>query len=294
MLLRPSHFSAVRLNWNDKAASLREIAAELNVGIDTLVFLDDNPAERQRIRVALPEVTVLELPDEPLGYARVVRECPLFERLALSAEDGARASYYTDQRSREQLQAASGSLEDFYRSLEQKVEIVPLAPSTLARAAQLTSKTNQFNLTTRRRSEVQMAEFAAAPGCEVWTVRVTDRFGDNGLVGLAMTRRNGTACEIESFLMSCRVIGRTVETAVLSFLLDRARAQGAERLEGWFVPTDKNAPAEPFYRSHGFRLSGERDGASLWVLPAEAEIACPPWIELSCPAESFRSEYVHV
>lgn len=294
MLLRPHHFSAMRVNWNDKAASLREIAAELNVGTDSLVFLDDNPAERRRIRLELPEVAVIELPEDPLGFARALRECPLFERLAVSAEDGERARYYTEQRGRGELQRGAASLEEFYRSLAQRVEIAPLEAATLARAAQLTQKTNQFNLTTRRRTEAQLAALASEPGCEAWTVRVADRFGDNGLVAVLVLRHAGEACEIESLLMSCRVIGRTVETAVLAFAAARARALGAQRLEGWFIPTAKNAPAAEFYRGHGFRLAAERDGAGFWTLPLDAAaVACPPWIELHCPNETARSEHVH-
>ena len=282
MLLRPHHFSAIRINWNDKAASLREIAAELNVGLDTLAFIDDNPAERRRIRIELPEVTVIELGDDPLGYARAVRQCPLFERLSLSAEDSARADHYTGQRRREEARQAAGSLDEFYHSLAQKVEIAPLAPETLARAAQLTQKTNQFNLTTKRYTEPQLAALAAEPGCRVYTARVQDRFGDNGIVAVCITRDAGAVCEIDAFLMSCRVIGRTVETAMLSFLVAKSRARGCERLEGWFLTTRKNAPAAGFYRSHGFQPVVERDGATRWSLPlAEARIACPPWIEMA-------------
>jgi FkbH-like protein len=293
MLLRPEHFSAMRLDWNDKAASLREIAAELNVGLDSLAFLDDNPAERRRIRLELPEVGVVELPPDPLNYARALRECPLFERLSLSGEDTARAEYYAGERLRDEARQAAGSLEEFYRSLEQKVGIAPVTGATLARAAQLTSRTNQFNLTTGRWTEARMAEFAAAPGCRVWTARVEDRFGDNGIVGLMMTRRAGAHCEIETFLLSCRVIGRTIETAMLAFLAGYERAVGAESLCGWFLPTPRNAPAEGFYRSHGFRLCGSRDDATRWSLSlAGAAVACPPWIALNAP-EPARTGQVH-
>ena len=289
MLLRPEHFSAMRLNWMDKAAGLREIAAELNVGVDSLAFLDDNPAERQRIRLELPEAAVIELPADPLGYARALRDCPLFERLAISEEDSARSVYYSGQRRRDEARQSAASLEEFYHSLGQKVEIAPLAPATLVRAAQLTRKTNQFNLTTRRWTEPAMAEFAAEPGCHVWTVRVSDRFGDNGIVGLAMTRHTGPECELDTFLLSCRVIGRTVETAVLAFLAAHNRALGVERLTGRFLPTPKNAPAAGFYRSHGFQPA--EGSESLWTLAlAEASIPCPPWIELVCPPSTA---YVH-
>ena len=257
-------------NWNDKAASLREIAAELNVGVDSLAFLDDNPAERQRIRLELPEVAVIELPEDPLGYARALRDCPLFERLALSAEDGRNGRATTPGSGSATPRARRrASLEEFYHSLEQTVEIAPVTPATLARAAQLTHKTNQFNLTTRRYTEAQLSALAGEPDCRVYTVRVQDRFGDNGIVGLCVTRDRGDACEIESFLLSCRVIGRTVETAVLAFLIEQARARGRRTLAGWFLPTRKNAPAAEFYpfpRLHPREGSRRRRvlGAGLW------------------------------
>lgn len=290
MLLRPHHFSAMRIGWEDKATAVREIAAELNVGLDAVAFLDDSPAERRRIRMELPEVAVIELPEDPLGYARAVLECPLFERLSLTAEDAGRARHYEIRRRGEEARRGAASLEEFYRSLEQKVEIAPLAPETLARAAQLTQKTNQFNLTTRRFTEAQLAEAAAAPGCRVSTARVEDRFGDNGIVAVAMTRDEGAVCRVELFLMSCRVIGRTVETALLSYLAGEARARGCLRLEGWFIPTPKNAPAEAFYRSHGFERTCEREGAVLWSLDLQrASVECPSWIELKRPAERVHA-----
>ena len=281
MLLKPSHFAAMRINWTDKGQNLRDIAGELNIGIDAVAFLDDNPAERQRIRAELPQVHVLELSDDPLTFARTVRESPVFERLVLSDEDRQRGSMYQAQREREQFQQTLTSPEDFYRSLDQEAEIGPLFPATLARIAQLTNKTNQFNLTTRRYTEQQLADLIAVPGHECFSIRVRDRFGDNGLVGVAILRTAGEACEIDTLLLSCRVIGRTIETAFLSFLAGRARQHGARTLQGWFIPTKKNAPAADFYSKHGFSVVEERDGATLWALDlARHAVACPDWVRL--------------
>ena len=156
MLLRPKDFAAVRINWSHKTQNLREIAAELNVGVDALAFLDDNPVEREQVRSALPEVTVIDLPEDPLAYAAAVRDCPVFERLALSSEDRQRATLYAAQRERSRAEQSFQSKEDFFRYLEQEAEVVPVSPATLARIAQLTQKTNQFNLTTRRYQEVEV------------------------------------------------------------------------------------------------------------------------------------------
>ena len=281
MLLRPQHFAALRINWSDKAQNLREIAAELNVGTDALAFLDDNPVERERVRVELPVVTVIELPDDPMGYAQALRDSPLFERLSLSAEDRKRGGYYAEQRQRVEIEHSAASLEDFYHSLQQEVEIAPVIPKTLARVAQLTQKTNQFNLTTRRYSEQQIAEMAASRDWHVYSLRVRDRFGDNGLVGVAILHFADEVCEIDSFLLSCRVIGRTVETAFLAYIVEQAQSRGIRRLTGWFLPTKKNAPAESFYATHGFEPLEQQDRGYLWSLDLQdAQIACPEWIRL--------------
>jgi FkbH-like protein len=281
MILKPKDFSAVRINWNDKAQNLREIASELNVGIDSLAFLDDNPVEREQIRSALPEVTILDLPEDPLAFAATVRDCPALERLALSGEDQQRTSLYAAQRERSQAEQTFQSKEDFFRYLDQEAEVAPVSAATLARVAQLTQKTNQFNLTTRRYSEQQIADMAARPGWQVLSIKVRDRFGDHGLVGVAITCDETESCEIETFLLSCRVIGRAVETALLSHLAQGAAARGRQRLAGRYIPTKKNAPARDFYALHGFQLLEEKSDGSLWTLNLQHHtIATPDWIRL--------------
>jgi len=281
MLLRPQHFAAMRINWNEKQQSLREIAAELNLSIDSLAFLDDNPVERENVRVALPEVTVIELPDDPLDFAGALRDCPVFERLTLSTEDRQRNALYAAQRERSQVGWSFSTKEDFLRSLEQQAEIAPVTPLTLSRISQLTQKTNQFNLTTRRYTEQEISDLANRPDTNVLSIRLRDRYCDHGLVGVAITRDQATDCEIDTFLLSCRVIGRTVETALLSQLAQAAVRRGQQRLLGWFVPTKKNAPAKEFYAQHGFELQSQNTDGSLWALDlAQRPIACPAWIKL--------------
>jgi FkbH-like protein len=286
MLLRPGNFSAIRINWNDKTESLREIAAELNVGVDALAFLDDNPVERRRVRTELQEVMVIDLPEDPWQYAAQVRDCPFFERLTLSEEDRHRSEYYAADRQRAALETTCVTREDFLRSLEQIVEITPANASTLGRVAQLTQKTNQFNLTTRRYSEHQIAELARHPDCQVLSIRVMDRYSDNGVVGVAIARFQGETCEVDTFLLSCRVIGRGVETALLAHLAGLARQRGQTRLAGWFLPTKKNAPAREFYASHGFELVREEPQGTRWAIDLDTRSpAWPDWIERQAPAE---------
>lgn len=281
MLVRPKHFAAVRINWTDKAQNLREIAQELNIGIDSLAFLDDNAFEREQVRAALPEVTVIDLPQNPLDYTATVRDCPVFERLTLSAEDQQRTAMYAEQRQRASAEQSFQSKEDFFRFLEQEAELEPVTDLTLARVAQLTQKTNQFNLTTRRYTEQQIAEMSARPGWHIFSIKVKDRFGDHGLVGVAIAHDEGKQCEVDTFLLSCRVIGRTVETALLAHIAKSAASRGCKRLAGWFLPTKKNAPARDFYQQHGFQRQESNGAGSLWTLDLEnSPLRSPDWIKL--------------
>jgi FkbH-like protein len=277
MILQPRHVGALRINWSDKAQNLREIAEELNVGIDSLAFLDDNPVERQHVREQLPEVTVIELPENPMDFARALRDCPVFERLTLSDEDAKRGEYYAAERDRKKLEQTASSPEEFYRSLEQELEVRRVTPMTLARVAQLTQKTNQFNTTTRRYSEQQI-QAMEQNAHRVYSLRVKDRYADNGLVGVAILAEKGEVCEIDTLLLSCRVIGRTVETAFLSKLADEARTAGAVRLEGWFLPTKKNTPAKDFYAQHGFEVATETPEGTRWSFDLSKPAPCPDWI----------------
>lgn len=280
MVLRPEHFAAVRINWQDKAQNLREIAQELNIGLDSLAFLDDNPAERQQVRMSLPDVNVIELPDDPASFADVIARSAIFERLVLSAEDRERGRYYAEQRMRSQLAESAPSLDAYYRSLQMTAEIATVTRETLPRAAQLTQKTNQFNLTTRRYTEHQVEEFAASRDSRVYLLRVMDRFGDNGWVGLAIVQFEGTTCTIDSFLLSCRVIGRMVETALLATIVEDAREQRMTRIVGSFKPTKKNSPAQSFYAAQGFRCTSEQPEETVWELDlTSADITTPEFIE---------------
>jgi FkbH-like protein len=296
MLLRPRHFSAMQIHWKSKVESLRAIAEELNVGLDSLVFLDDNPAERQTVRLELPQVTVVELPADPMAYAQAVRDCPLFERLSWSEEDRNRGAYYAEQRERKALVENVASVTDYYYSLDQQVELSRVSAQTLPRVAQLLKKTNQFNLTTRRHSESEIAKLAADSNSEVYVARVADRFGDNGLTGVCITRRNQDVCEIDTLLLSCRVIGRTVETAILHHVAADALSRGISQIRGWYLPTEKNKPAEPFFSTHGFAQIEVTEQGTLWNLDLrEKPVECPPWIKLTVEhaATNQQSECAH-
>ena len=280
-LLRPAHFAAWRINWRDKPGNLRAIAAELNIGVDALAYLDDDPVERERVRSELPEVTVLEPPPESDPGADSVRFHPVFARLALSPEDEARQRHYVEQRARLDAREKAPSLEAFYHSLQQEVVIERMTRATVERAAQLTQKTNQWNLTTRRYNAAELLRLADGSDAHVFTVRVKDCYGDNGLTGLAIVRDGQAASEIDTFLLSCRVLGRGVEVALLAFLCDRARGLRLREIRGRFIPTRKNAQAADFFPRHGFQPpQGPGDGS--WVAdPSRVRVACPDWIRLT-------------
>jgi FkbH-like protein len=286
MVLRLAHFAAQRVNWQAKAANIREIARELNIGLDSLVFLDDNPVERAAVRAELPDVLVPELPTDPAGYRRVLLEIlGEFDTLALTDEDRQRNQLYVEQRARQAAQAQSGSLEEYLANLDIVVEIEQANALSLPRIAQLTAKTNQFNLTTRRYTESDIQD-KLARGWRAYSARVRDRYGDNGLTGVAIVAPDGPhGWAIDTLLLSCRVMGRGIETALLAHLAEQARRAGARFVLGTYVPSAKNGVVRTCYRDHGFERQDEDDtGRATWRLDlAKASIDPPTWLTVRTP-----------
>ncbi len=281
--LKREHFSAWEVHWEDKAASLRTIAATLNISLDALVFFDDNPVERQWVREQLPMVTVLDVPASPMGYARTLADSGCFDLLALTAEDRQRAALYQEESTRQELRQQTGSLEEFLQGLQMTLTVGFVDDATLPRVAQLLGKTNQFNLTTRRHSAAELQGLVAGGAIALWA-RVKDRFGDNGLIAAAVVvpepDKAGT-WRIDTFLMSCRVIGRGVETALLALLEKCVHSRGGRLLVGEFVPTAKNQPAAGFLPEHGFSPVTDH----LWHLPLDQPRALPAYFILESPPD---------
>jgi FkbH-like protein len=279
MVLREEHFSALRINWRNKAENLAEIAEELNIGLDALVFLDDNPVERELVRQMLPEVLTVELPRDASQYRSTLEDLTDFELLALTREDELRVSQYQANRRREALERSSGSLDQYLHSLEIRAEIRRAEAHHVPRLVQMFNKTNQFNTTTRRYQTPEVERFIGAPDRRVYVLDVADRFGEHGLVGAAVVRAEGDTWVIDNVLLSCRAMGLSVETVLLKQIHEAARGGQVSRLVGEFVPTAKNAPSADFYRRHGFRLDGDGAGSQAWTLDPRAEgIEAPPWI----------------
>ena len=278
-LLKPDDFAAMQIHWNDKATSLANIASALEIGTDSLAFFDDSPVERDWVRTRMPEVTVIEVPETPLGYIHALDESAALDHLAISGEDRARPRMYQEQIQRKRFQGQSVSTEEFLVRLEMTATIGSVDKVTLPRVTQLLAKTNQFNLTTRRHTEAELQAMIDAGAIAVW-LRLSDRFGDNGLVGAAIaTPGQAEIWTIDTFLMSCRVMGRHVETALLSVLSHRISELGGRAILGEYIPTPKNNMVSEFYPSHCFQA--EDCGAELWRWDlSKGEISWPESIQL--------------
>ncbi|WP_428395480.1 HAD-IIIC family phosphatase [Lichenicoccus sp.] len=271
MVLKHSDIACFVANWQDKASNLREIASRLNIGLDSLVFADDNPFERNIVRRELPMVAVPELPDDPSLYARVIADAGYFEGVQLTDEDRARSGQYQATLQRAAVQQSVTDLPSYLRSLEMRMHWTRFDAIGLPRIVQLVNKTNQFNLTTRRTTSDDIERIIAAPGALSLQIRLIDRFGDNGIISIIAGEAEPTGdMLLHTWLMSCRVLGRGVEQATLNLVLDEARRLGARRLIGIYRPSAKNEMVRQHYVGLGFSLlDTEADGITRWALEVE-------------------------
>jgi FkbH-like protein len=268
MILSLDDFAAFEAGWGPKGLAIERIAQTLNLGLDSLVFLDDNPAEREQVRRALPEVSVVELPSEPAEYVQALEAGLWFESAGVTQEDKERVTQYQAERQRRELQGAFTSMEDYWRSLAMMAQTNAIDEPDMQRVVQLLGKTNQFNVTTRRHSQEDVKRLLALPGSISLTMRLADKFGDHGLVSVLIAvpspEFGPRALRVDTWLMSCRVIARTVEQYLFGELLRQARALGYERLIGEFIPTKKNAPVATLFEELGFSRLPLNGGAGLW------------------------------
>jgi FkbH-like protein len=280
MILKRANFSAYRINWQDKASNLRELAAELNLGLDAFVMLDDNPAERDWIEEALPEMEVCPASD-PLEMLRWLSACRRFDTLAITREDALRTKSYAAAEERSRLATQSSNLEEYLTSLETKVEIGCNENTQIARVAQLTQKTNQFNLTTRRYTESEIQDRVQNPAWRVFWCSCQDRFADEGVIGAALIEIKNEEWFMDTFLVSCRVLGRGVERAFLGAISDQAYRSGAKVMRGEFIRSAKNSQTEKFFETCGFTADERTSDSAKWHLglPASADLV-PKWIAL--------------
>ena len=281
MLLKRDDIACFVANWTDKATNLREIANRLNIGIDSLVFADDNPAERAVVRRELPMVEVPELPEDPTGYAACLAGAGYFEALRITAEDGQRAHQYQQNLARESLMSTATDMEGYLRSLDMEAIWDRFDHIGLPRIVQLINKTNQFNLTTRRVNEDEIATLIDDPAALTLQIRLLDQFGDNGIIAIVsgLFEPQTTTIRLQTWLMSCRVLGRGMEEETLNLVAAEALRLGATRLIGDYRPTAKNGMVRDHYRRLGFSLAGNApDGSTSWELELTDFITRPTFI----------------
>ncbi len=284
MTLRRTDIASFRANWQDKASNIRAIAADLNIGLDSLVFLDDNPFERNLVREELPMVAVPEVPDDdPALVPAVLADAGYFESLGITAEDLERTTQYQENRAREELRASVTDMDGYLRALEMRMVWNRFDSVGQSRVVQLINKTNQFNLTTRRHNDADVAAIMADPRAIGLQIRLLDRFGDNGIIAIIIGRLTepGTVT-IDTWLMSCRVLGRGVERTTLDLVAAQAHALGATRLVGEYVPTKKNGMVREHYTKLGFTpLDTQADGSSTAVLDLSQFTPEPTFIHVT-------------
>src|SRR2546427_965261 len=272
MVLRLDDFAAWRIDWSDKAANIVDVVEELNLGLDSVVFIDDNPVERARVRDALPDVLVPEWPGDRRLYPHALRSLDCFDKPAISDEDRRRSGMYVTERRRAELKQEVGTLEAWLRNLSIVVTVESLNVTNLARVVQLLNKTNQFNLSTRRVTGPELQAWASRDGRQLWAFRVGDKFGDSGLTGIASVEREGSRARIEDFVLSCRVMGRKVEETMLHIAVEWAREAGLDAVYSVFQATPKNKPCVEFLRTSGLQARAEHVFA--WPLRQEYPV-CP-------------------
>lgn len=266
MLLKEHHFACIKTNWQDKATNMLEIAKELNIGLDSLVFLDDDKTNRELIRKIVPEVAVIDLPEDPVLYTKTIEELNLFSTFNLTEDDTRRGEMYIQQIKRKEFEASFSDVATFLRQLNIKLTINNGDKENSARISQLTQKTNQFNLTTKRYLEEDIINFIGSANSIIKYIKVGDRFGDYGITGVIIINKDESEWEIDTFLLSCRILGKNIEFSLMENIIEEALSKGVSKLSAKFIPSKKNIPAKNFLSDCGFELIQEKEAESFYVL----------------------------
>lgn len=271
MILRANNFACIKINWEDKVKNMKEIAQELNIGLDSIAYFDDDAVNREYMQMNLPQVLTVDLPSDVTYYAKTLTEMNDFHILKLTTEDLSRNKMYIQEKQRKELESSIVNLDDFLKQLDIKVTIKKSNDFTIPRISQLTLKTNQFNLTTRRYQEEDVKNFTKSDNYWVGCAQVEDKFGDSGITGVFIVRKeNKSEWLIDTFLLSCRIMGRKIEDCMLSVILQKAKDSGVEKVKGEFIPTAKNKPCENFFSDYGFIKEG-----NYWVFTLNKPIKTP-------------------
>lgn len=290
MVLREEHIAVFQANWVDKATNIRAIAKMLNIGMDALVFLDDNPTERHIVRRELPEVAVPEVPDDPALFPLFLSMAGYFDAVTFSADDEKRTEFYKTQAERLALRDSTSDLDGYLASLDMTLHLAPFDKIGRPRITQLINKSNQFNLTTRRYTEAEIAVVEEDPSFITLQARLIDCFGDNGMISVIICRKENEAWNIDTWLMSCRVLGRRVEQAMLQFLCQHLKERGATELLGCYIPTKRNDLVVNHYPNLGFDLvTAGNDGTTHWRLDLTNHRPYNAPIRIVAEAEKFTN-----
>ena len=278
MVLKDEHFAAMRINWNDKVANMKSLAEEINIGLDSMVFFDDDLVNRDMVKEFIPEVTVVDLPVDFSLYVNTLTKLNYFDTLSLTKEDIRKGKIYVEEKQRRKL-VQNTNLNDYLRILNIKLSIENANKNNILRIAQLTQKTNQFNLTTRRYTVEEIEAFSESENFQVITITLSDKFGDSGLTGLAIIDTNASeSWLIETFLLSCRILGRKAEDALLAHIIDTAKKEGAKSISGNFIPSEKNIPAKDFYNNCGFKKIDTVGNIETWKFDLSNRFDFPDFI----------------
>jgi len=276
MLLKPEHFISIKVNWNNKAQNMKEIADEINIGLDSLVFLDDSEFEREVVSNQFPEIYIPELPKDFSEYPNFIRKLDVFDFLSLTVDDLKRNKMYKANIQRDHLLKSTINIEDFYYSLNMIASVGEIDDFQIPRIAQMTQKTNQFNLRTKRYTDSDIKKFKVNPDYKVYYLSLADKFGDNGVVGTAIIQIKDSTAFIDSFIFSCRALGRTAETALLNYIITDLSELKLKKLIGEFIPTKKNMPCKDFYFNHNF---AERKNNNWEIILDDYKPKSLPWIK---------------
>lgn len=283
MLIKETHLASWRINWIDKVSNIKSLALELNIGLDSFVLIDDSDFEVNHVREQLPQVTTIHLKGNTADYRRELSKMGLFDSLTFTSEDRRRNAMYGENRQRKEIEASSESMDVYLQKLGIEVDISVATEFDIQRVSQLTQKTNQFNLTTRRYSEGQIRDLIADSKSDVYCIKVRDKISDLGLVGVAIVRYEDDGHFIDSFLLSCRALGRGVELAMLSAIVNQnIRQTGKQLVYGQFLATAKNSQVQDFYSKNKFECVREDEQSCLWVFDArEKTVEFPSWLKVT-------------
>jgi len=281
MILREECFAAVRINWKDKVSNIKSLAEEINIGLDSLVFFDDDKINQEMVKKFLPEVAVIELSKDASLYVDTIKKMSFFDTLKITSEDKIKGKMYQAEKQRRGLKQSTTDLTDYLRMLDITAYIEDANHKIIPRISQLTQKTNQFNMTSKRYPEEKIAVFSKSDKFRVISVTLKDKFGDYGLTGVAIVKKNIEQCnwEIDSFLLSCRILGRRVEDLFLSYILQEAKLDDVRFVIGKFIASEKNIPAKDFYKNNGFIMINKVRGVENWEFDMKNKFFFPDFID---------------